>query len=100
MSTNPFLPGRRLRLAAAALALLAALPAAATRHEYDVTYTIGFDPDAGTAQIAIEVEPSKARVGAVELEMPEDRYTRVRGDGRIERDGDTVVWRPLRDKPS
>src|SRR5688572_3549407 len=101
MKAPTIFPARRaLRLAVALLALLAALPSAAARHEYDVDYTIGFTPDAGTAHVAIAIVPSKARVGSVELDMPDDRYTNVRGDGKVVRDGDKVLWTPLRGKPS
>ena len=86
-----------LRLVAA-FAAGTALAAGAARPSYDVDYTIGFDPDAGTAQVAIALTPGDGRVGSIEFDMPADRYDALRGDGDIVRDGDTVTWKPPRDR--
>lgn len=92
--------GRLFRAGAALMAVLAmssaTAGAAADRPEYDVDYTIGFLPEEGKAQVIIAITPGSGRVGEVTLDMPADRYTHVRGDGSIERDGDTVTWKPLR----
>ena len=77
-----------------------ALPAAAARPSYDVDYTIGFDPEAGTALVEIALAPGDGRVGSIEFDMPADRYEAVRGDGTLDRDGDTLTWKPPRDAPS
>ena len=84
----------------AALAATAAAAAGAARPSYDLDYTIGFDPDAGTAQVAIAVTPGDGRDGTLEIEPPAHRNDPLRGDGAVQRDGDTVTWKPLRDRPS
>ena len=80
-------------------ALAAAVPAA-TRPEYDVTYTVQFLPASGQAQVTIALRPDTGHVSQLRLAMPEDRYTQVTGDGTIQRKGSTVTWVPLAGKPS
>lgn len=80
-------------------ALAASVPAA-TRPEYDVTYTVQFMPAAGQAQVTIALRPDSGKVSQMRLSMPEDRYTQVTGDGTIQRKGATVTWTPLAGKPS
>jgi predicted metalloprotease with PDZ domain len=81
------------------LALAAATPAA-TRPEYDVTYTVQFLPASGQAQVSIALRPDTGQVSQMRLAMPADRYTQLTGDGTIQRKGDTVTWTPLAGKPS
>ncbi|MCX7032505.1 MAG: hypothetical protein NT046_00815 [Arenimonas sp.] len=80
-------------------ALVAATPAA-TRPEYDVTYTVQFLPASDQAQVTIAIRPDTGKVSQMRLAMPEDRYTRVAGDGTVTRKGYTVTGTPLDGKPS
>lgn len=80
-------------------ALVAAAPAA-TRPEYDVTYTVQFLPASDQAQVTIALRPDTGKVSQMRLAMPEDRYTQVAGDGTVTRKGDTITWTPVAGKPS
>ena len=80
-------------------ALVATAPAA-PRPEYDVTYTVQFLPASGQAQVTIAISPGTGKVSRLQLAMPADRYTQVRGDGTVTRKGRTVTWTPVPGKPS
>ena len=89
----------RILLSVLLLSLLAA-PVAADRLDYDVDYTVQFLPEAGEAAVTIRITPGEGTASRLRLHMPEARYTQVRGDGGISRQGDTVTWLPQRDKAS
>ena len=89
----------RILLSVLLLSLLAA-PVAAARLDYDVDYTVQFLPEAGEAAVTIRITPGEGTASRLRLHMPEARYTQVRGDGGISRQGDTVTWLPQRDKAS
>jgi len=91
-----------LRWLLAAVFLLAAFApaaAAAARTEYGLDYTVRFVPDTGLAQVSIKLTPGTGAVRRLDLNMPEARYTEVRGDGEVSRKGKTVTWVPPRDAP-
>src|SRR5688572_26167814 len=77
----------------------AATPREARRETYAVTYTVGFDPAAGTADVAIDVVPGEGQLRQARFRMPEARYTDIEGDGEVRREGDHVVWVPERGRP-
>lgn len=76
-------------------ALVATAPAAA-RTSYDVEYVVEFLPEDGQARVTIALTPGDGAVRQLRLKMPADRYTSVRGDGAVTRDGDHVTWVPPR----
>jgi predicted metalloprotease with PDZ domain len=80
-------------LALLGLALAAAAPALAAEH-YDVNYHVSFLPRDGAAGVTIAVEPHGATVSRLTLRMDPQRYSQVRGDGKLEIHGDSVVWEP------
>ena len=99
MKPIPTLPSRLSALFGAVLLLLA--NAASARSEYDVVYTVQFLPDAGQAQVTIAITPGEGSARELAFDMPEDRYTLVKGDGEVTRKGDTLTWTPVRsDKAS
>lgn len=77
-------------------ALLCASGMAAAAPRFDVDYRVAFLPKDGEADVAIALKPGKARVSRLVFTMPEDRYSRIEGDGRIERDGEHLRWEPPR----
>jgi len=79
---------------------LASAVAAAPRPQYDVTYTVHFLPASDQALVTIALRPGTGKVSQMRLSMPEDRYTRVTGEGSVTRKGQTVTWVPLDGKPS
>ena len=83
------------RVVAFAAALLA-LPALAARPEFAVDYRVAFEPDKGTAHVVIATAPIDGRLIRLTTRLDPDRYTGVKGDGTLERDGDQVVWSPPR----
>ncbi len=89
----------RILLSVLLLSVLAA-PVAAARLDYDVDYTVQFLPEAGEAAVTIRITPGEGSARRLRLNMPESRYTQVRGEGEITRKGDTVTWLPQRDKAS
>ncbi len=93
------LPKRAFGACLLFFALVAAVPAA-TRPEYDVTYTVQFLPASDQAQVTIALRPDTGKVSQMRLAMPQDRYTQVTGDGTVTRKGATVTWSPLAGKPS
>lgn len=90
----------RLLLPIVLLLSALALPASAASLDYDVDYTVQFLPTAGEAAVTIRLTPGQGSARQLRLHMPEARYTQVRGDGEIRRDGDAVTWVPLRDEAS
>lgn len=85
----------RLLLGAGLLA--AAACAQAQRGSYDVDYRVGFLPDEGKAKVAITLEPGTGHVSKLVFDMDPARYTDVKGDGVVKREGDRVRWEPPRD---
>lgn len=77
------------------LLLALSAPAAAARLDYDVDYTVQFLPASGEAAVTIRITPGEGSARRLRLQMPEARYSQVRGDGDIRRDGDTVTWVPV-----
>jgi predicted metalloprotease with PDZ domain len=69
-------------------------PAAAdtARTQYGLDYSVRFVPESGLAQVSIKHTPGTGALRRLELSMPEARYTEVRGDGKVSRDGATVTW--------
>ncbi|MGE0209750.1 MAG: hypothetical protein AB7S42_11480 [Lysobacteraceae bacterium] len=82
------------RLPVAALLLLACSLAVAATPRFEVRYDVGFLPASGEAEVALTLEPGEATVKRFVFTMPENRYSRVTGDGRVDRKGDDVVWVP------
>lgn len=78
----------------------AAKPAPAPRPQYDVTFTVQFLPASDQAQVTIALRPDTGRVSQMRLNMPEDRYTQISGEGSISRKGNTITWQPMAGKPS
>ena len=75
-----------------ALLCVAGIANAAPRFEVD--YRVAFVPKDGEAEVTIRLTPGKARVSRLVFTMPEDRYSRIGGDGKIKRDGDLLRWEP------
>lgn len=88
---------------AAALLLLFfawAIPACAAPREartYALDYQVEFLPAQRSADVRLTVEPGSGRLVALDLAMPGERYTRVEGDGVVERRGERVSWQPPRE---
>ncbi len=77
------------------LLCLACATAHAKSSDYGLTYTVGFAPEQGIAKVSIGIEQNAdAKVSRLVLEMPEDRYTAIEGDGKTSRNGDKVAWEP------
>ena len=96
-----------LRIATAVLLLVLsvlaqAAPAATARVDYDVDYTVQFLPASGQAQVTVRVAPGKGGAGlrSLRLRMPEDRYTRITGDGEVVRKGERITWTLPQGKPA
>ncbi len=83
-----------LRPTAAVLLLAFAVAAAAASPRFGVRYDVGFLPATGEAEVTLTLEPDEAKVKKLVFTMPEDRYSRVAGDGSVTREGDEVVWIP------
>jgi predicted metalloprotease with PDZ domain len=95
MTTNLY---RFLLAALIALAAWQAPVAAKTaRTHYDLDYSVRFAPDTGLAQVSIKLTPGTGAVTRLVLDMPEARYTEVRGDGKVTRKGANVTWVPPAD---
>jgi predicted metalloprotease with PDZ domain len=86
----------RLGALALCVALGAPLPVAAAEH-YDVDYHVAFLPRDGAAAVTIAVEPHGGRVSRLVLRMDPQRYSQVRGDGKVEIRADRVTWEPPED---
>ncbi|HBD19555.1 MAG TPA: hypothetical protein DC063_05365 [Arenimonas sp.] len=83
----------------AALLLLPAL-ALAKRTDYDVDYIVRFLPADGQADVSLRLTPGTGEVREMRLRMPADRYSQVRGDGKVTRKGDTITWVPPKGEPA
>lgn len=83
-----------------ALLCLLAAPLAQARTEYEVDYLVRFLPATGEAEVSIRLTPGTGAVRRLRLAMPEERYTRIRGDGEVVREGRYVVWTPPRGEPA
>ncbi|MFC4729423.1 hypothetical protein [Coralloluteibacterium thermophilus] len=78
-----------------ALVCLLVAPAAAQAARtptYDVDYLVRFLPGEKAADVTIRVRQGSGSLRTLDLDMPAARYTRIEGDGGVERDGDRVVW--------
>jgi len=77
------------------LLLLACAAAAAKLPQYGVTYTVGFAPADGVAEVSIAIQQkADAKVSRLVFDMPEERYSAIKGDGKTSRDGDKLAWEP------
>lgn len=83
------------RLLVVAFALLSA-PVLAARPEFAVDYRVAFEPDDGTAHVVIATAPIDGRLIRLTTRLDPDRYTGLKAEGTLERDGDKVVWSPPR----
>ena len=79
----------------AALAVLSA-PVLAARPEFAVDYRVAFEPDEGTAHVVIATAPADGRLVRLTTRLDPGRYTGIKADGTLERDGDKVTWSPPR----
>lgn len=93
-------PVRILFRTLALLCLLAPAVALAERSEYGLDYLVRFLPASGEAEVSIRLTPGTGEVRKLRLRMPEDAYTKVRGDGEVTRKGDYVTWVPPRGEPA
>ena len=78
-----------------AAALLSA-PALAARPEFAVDYRVAFEPEDGTAHVVIATAPISGRLIRLTTRLDPGRYTGLKADGTLERDGNKVVWSPPR----
>ena len=85
-----------MRWVVAFTASLLALPALAARPEFAVDYRVAFEPDEGTAHVVIATAPIDGRLMRLTTRLDPDRYTGIKADGTLERDGDKIVWSPPR----
>lgn len=85
-----------VRWALAVAASLLALPALAARPEFAVDYRVAFEPDEGTAHVVIATAPIDGRLIRLTTRLDPDRYTGIKADGTLERDGEKLVWSPPR----
>lgn len=85
-----------VRMALAFALWLLALPALAARPEFAIEYRVAFEPERGTAHVVIATAPIDGRLVRLATRLDPDRYTGLRADGTLERDGSTVVWSPPR----
>lgn len=69
------------------------LASAATPH-FDVDYRVRFLPKAGVAEVSIRLNPDDAQVSRLVFDMPTSRYSEIKGDGEVERNGDRLRWEP------
>jgi len=79
-------------LAIAFAALLFAMNAPAQARQYRLDYTAEFLPARKGARVTIAAKPDEGRLKVLDFYMPALRYSEIRGDGRITRNGDRVVW--------
>lgn len=90
-------PNFRLLLAGLlTIALLCVADIAAATPHFDVDYRVAFLPRDGEAEVSITLKPGEARASRLVFTMPEDRYSRIEGDGKTERDGEHLRWEPPR----
>ena len=72
-----------------ALFLCQSLMAAET---YPLHFSGTFDPGTGRVEATIEVQQSRHELRLLDFSAPEPRFSRFRGDGEIERDGQRLIW--------
>ncbi len=65
---------------------------AQSSRKYRLDYTAEFMPQRRGARVTLVAEPDLGRLKVLDFNMPSSRYIEVRGDGRITRTGDRVVW--------
>jgi hypothetical protein len=63
---------------------------------YQMIFQATLDPKSGQAQVTMTLEQPRRLVRSIRLHMPSKTYLNIRPKSRIEVDGDTVVWRPLK----
>lgn len=81
-----------IRLLAAVLLLAAACVQAAPTYRAD--YVVRFLPAEKQAEVRLTLTPGTGRVSRLDLFMPESRYPQVSGDGKVQRQGERVLWQP------
>jgi len=59
---------------------------------YKVHFQARFEPAAGTATASMNVQQGSALLRQVSLAAPESQYSDFRGDGKIERQHDRILW--------
>ena len=60
--------------------------------QYRLDYTAEFLPARKGARVTLLARPDEGRLKVLDFFMPASRYIDVRGDGRITRNGDRVLW--------
>ncbi|MCB1561040.1 MAG: hypothetical protein KDI75_08110 [Xanthomonadales bacterium] len=65
------------------------------RH-YPVDYRVRFLPDEGAAAVTIALGRGSGHLSRLDFHMPASRYRAIEGDGKVERNGDRLVWAPPR----
>jgi predicted metalloprotease with PDZ domain len=83
-----------LRRGLCALALCATLPALAARPTFAVEYRVVLAPKSGEARVAIATAPVDGRLIRLTLPLDPKRYTVIKADGALARDGAKVTWTP------
>jgi predicted metalloprotease with PDZ domain len=76
------------------LAALLALSGAVDARNYEVEYTVEFLPHTREAAVTIALSPDDGRATRLDFAMDERRYTKVEGDGEVERRDGRVLWMP------
>lgn len=82
------------RLCIALVLSCAALGATADDKHFDIDYRVRFVPADGVAEVTLDYTAGEGRIRSLDFAMPEQRYSGVEGDGRIEREGDRLLWTP------
>ncbi|MEO6065377.1 MAG: hypothetical protein ABIP49_06340 [Lysobacterales bacterium] len=60
--------------------------------QYRLDYTAEFMPARKGARVSLAALPDEGRLKVLDFYMPASRYIDIRGDGRITRNGDRVLW--------
>ena len=76
------------------LAALLALSGAVNARSYDVDYSIEFLPESHEAAVTITLTPDGGRATLLDFAMDDERYSKIEGDGEVERKGGRVLWTP------
>ncbi len=76
------------------LALGIAMPAAAARPTFAVEYRVALEPNTNEARVAIATAPVDGRLIRLTLPLDPKRYTVLKADGTLTRDGAKVTWTP------
>jgi hypothetical protein len=77
-----------------AVGLFAFAGAVSAATSYDVDYDVEFLPAQRLAEVTITLDPADGRATQLDFPMDPTRYTVVRGDGDVVRDGARLVWTP------